>query len=456
MDSTQNALPQNKMATVPVGRLLFTMSVPLMFSMILEAFYNVVDSLFVSHISENALTAVSLAFPIQLLVIAITVGTSAGVGAVLSRFLGARNQRGVDSVASNGVFLAAVTYLLFLVFGLYFTEAYFRWQTSDAEIVRLGTDYLSICMIYSFGSVGQVILQRILQSTGKTALSMISQLVGAVFNIVFDPILIFGLCGFPKMGVTGAAVATVAGQIIAMGIAIYFNMTKNEEVHFHIRGFRPSGKMIAEIYKISAPAIVMQALNSLMALGVNLILITVSSTMVAAFGIYIKVQGFVFMPAFGLNNGVIAIAAFNYGAKNKKRIDETFKFGFIYAAAILLAGTALVHLLATQIIELFDASDELLSIGVPALRIISLGYILAAFSIIAQGLYQALGNGIYSLVITLLRVVIILLPVLYVFVELFDTNNVWWAFVLSEAGSSLVAAFLLKRIYFEKVVPMRE
>jgi putative MATE family efflux protein len=452
---SEKALPQNKMAVVPVGKLLFTMSLPLMLSMIMEAFYNVVDSLFVAHVSENALTAVSLAFPIQLLVIAVTVGTSAGVGAVLSRSLGARNRKGVDSAASNGVFIASATYLLFLIFGVFFTDIYFAWQTSNAEIARFGADYLSICMIFSFGTVGQVILQRILQSTGKTALSMISQLAGAVINIVLDPILIFGLCGFPRMEVAGAAIATVVGQIAAMGIAIYFNLTKNEEVHFHFKGFRPDRKMIAEIYQISAPAIVMQALNSLMALGVNLILIKISSTMVAAFGIYIKVQGFIFMPAFGLNNGVIAIAAFNYGARSKKRIDDTFRFGMIYAVAILLAGTVLVHLLAARILFLFDASDELLSVGVPALRIISLGYIFAAFSIVAQGIYQALGNGVYSLIVTLLRVAILLLPILYVFVNLFEAYQIWWAFIFSEGGSSIVAAFLLKRIYSQKVIPLK-
>ncbi|MDR1378228.1 MAG: MATE family efflux transporter [Synergistaceae bacterium] len=452
---SEKALQQNKMATAPVGKLLFTMSLPLMLSMVMEAFYNVVDSLFVAHVSENALTAVSLAFPIQLLIIAITVGTAAGVSAILSRLLGAKNRKGVDSVASNGIFLAIMTYLLFLILGLFFTKSYFAWQTSDAEIARLGVDYLTICMVFSFGSVGQVILQRILQSTGKTMLSMVSQLVGAAINIIFDPILIFGLCGFPRMEVIGAAVATVAGQIVAMVIAIYFNLTRNEEVHFHFKGFRPDRKMIVEIYRISAPAIVMQALNSLMALGVNLILIRVSSTMVAAFGIYIKVQGFIFMPAFGLNNGVIAIGAFNYGAKNKKRVDDTFKFGMIYAVAILLAGMVLVHVLATRILFLFDASDELLAIGVPALRIISLGYIFAAFSIIAQGIYQALGNGIYSLIVTLLRVAIFLLPVLYVFVKLFDANNVWWAFILSEVSASIVAALFLKRIYIQKIIPQK-
>jgi putative MATE family efflux protein len=430
------------------------MSLPLMLSMILEAFYNVVDSLFVAHVSEKALTAVSLAFPVQLLIIAVTVGTSVGVGAVLSRSLGARNSKAVDSAAANGIFLALMTYLLFLAFGLFFTKNYFAWQTSDREIARLGTEYLSICMVFSFGSVGQVILQRLLQSTGRTMLSMVSQLVGAAINIVFDPILIFGLCGFPRMEVIGAAVATVAGQIVAMGLAVWFNLAKNKEVRFCFRGFRPDRKMIAEIYRISAPAIVMQTLNSLVVLGVNLILMGISSTMVAAFGVYIKVQGFIFMPAFGLNNGVIAITAFNYGAESKKRIDDTLRFGVMYAILILLTGTVFVHLLAERILFLFDASDELLAVGVPALRIISLGYIFAAFSIIAQGVYQALGNGVYSLIVTLLRTVFFLLPTLYLFVRLFNTNEVWWAFILSEAGTFLIAALLLQRIYRQKIAPL--
>lgn len=456
MEPMENALPQNKMAETPVRKLLLTMSLPLMLSMIMEALYNVVDSLFISRISENALTALSLAFPIQLLVISITVGTGVGINAALSRLLGEKDQKGVNDVASNSVFIALLTYLVFLIFGLLFTKAYFSSQTSNPEICRLGVDYLSICMIYSFGTVGQIIFQRLLQSTGKTALSMVSQLVGAAINIIFDPILIFGLCGFPVMGVKGAAIATVASQIVAMGIAIFFNLTKNREIRFHFRGYRPNWKMIDVIYKVGAPAIVMQSLNSLMAFGVNFILIKASSTAVAAYGIYIKVQNFVFMPVFGLNNCVIAVAAFNYGARNKKRINDTIKFGMLYAAVIMLIGMVLMQVLAVQILGLFDASAELMAIGVTALRIISLTYIFVAFMTIAQGFYQALGNGVYSLIVTLLRVIIILLPVLYIFAKLFPLNMVWWAFALAEGGSAVVGAFLLKRIYSQKVVPITE
>jgi putative MATE family efflux protein len=448
-------LAQNKMGTAPVGKHLLSMSLPLMLSMLFEAFYNVVDSLFISHVSEKALTAVSLAFPIQLLVVSITVGTGVGINAILSRSLGERNQKSVDCAAYNGIFLALLSYIVFLFFGLFLTRAYFTWQSSDPEIVQYGVDYLSICMIWSFGASGQIAFQRLLQSTGKTGLSMVSQLVGACFNIIFDPIMIFGLFGFPRMEAKGAAIATVAGQIIALGIAVFFNLAKNKEIQFKFRGIHPSGKMIGEIYKIGIPAIIMQALNSVMAFGVNVILIGISSTVVAAFGIYIKVQNFIFMPAFGVNNGVIAMTAYNYGAKNKKRIDQTMKFGILYAGAIMVIGIAIMHFLATPILIVFDASAELMAIGVVAMRIISVSFIFTALTLIMQGVYNGLGNGMYSLIITLCRVVVILLPTLYLFTKLFTLNTVWWAFVLAEGGSAVVGAFLLKRIYTQKVVPLR-
>jgi putative MATE family efflux protein len=447
--SVENALPQNKMATAAIGKLLFTMSLPLMLSMLFEAFYNVVDSLFVAYISERALTAVSLAFPIQLLVVSVTVGTGVGINACLSRMLGERNQKGVDSAAMNGIFLVLITYIIFLIFGIFFTKVYFTSQTSDMEICQYGIDYLSVCMIYSFGAVGQIAFQRLLQSTGRTMLSMVSQLVGAVINIAFDPILIFGYFGFPAMGTKGAAIATVTGQIVAFGIAIYFNFAKNKEINFRLKGYRPDLRMIGEIYKVGAPAIVNQSLNSLMAFGVNFILIKISSTAVAAFGIYIKVQNFIFMPAFGVGNGAIAIIAFNYGAKQKKRINAGIKYGMIYACCIMLMGTLLIQVFANQILTLFDASADLMSAGAPALRIISSSFIFAALTLIMQSAYQGLGNGIYSLIITLMRVVVVLLPTLYAFTILFDLNQVWWAFVLAEGLSAVVGAFLLKRIYYQ-------
>lgn len=451
MEPIKKALPQNKMATAPVGKLMFSMSLPLMLSMIMEALYNVVDSLFVSRVSENALAALSLAFPIQLLIVSFSVGTGAGINAALSRLLGEKNQKGVDDVASNSIFLAVLTSIAFMVVGLFFTKAYFTSQTNDPEIIKLGVDYLSICMVFCFGSVGQIILQRLLQSTGRTMLSMISQLVGAVINVILDPIFIFGYFGLPAMGVKGAAIATVAGQIAAMGIAVCFNLSKNKEVRFRFRGYRPNWNMIRAIYKIGAPAIVMQSLNALMGFGVNLILIRISSTVIAAYGIYLKVQNFVFMPVFGLNNCVIAIIAYNYGAGNKKRLNSTVKWSMVYAIGIMLVGTVLMQIFAQPIFRLFDASPEMINIGVGAIRILSLTYIFVGFTTIAQGIYQGLDNGLYSLIVTLLRIVIILLPVLYIFVRLFAMDEVWWAFMIAEGCSAIVGAFFLKRIYSQRV-----
>jgi putative MATE family efflux protein len=454
MTAGETAVSEHKMATEPVGKLLFTMSLPLMFSMIMEALYNVVDSLFVARLSEKALTALTLAFPVQLLTVSVTVGTGVGINALLSRQLGERNRQGVDETAINGVLLAVLTYAVFLLFGLFLVGPYFAWQTEDAEIRRAGVEYLSICMVFSFGAVGQILFQRLLQSTGRTGLSMVSQLAGAAFNIVFDPILIFGLGGFPKMGVTGAAIATVAGQVIALAIAVVLNITKNKDVRFRFRGFRPDAKVIGAIYRVGAPAIANQSLNSLMAFGVNLILMSLSATAVAAFGIYLRIQNFVLMPAFGVNNGVIAIGAFNYGARNKRRIDGTIKHGLMLAGSILILGTILIQVFTVPILKLFDASDTLMALGSQALRIISLSYVFVALTLVMQGVYQALGNGLYSLVITLMRVVIVLLPALYLFAQCFAPRQVWWAFVLAEALSAAVGAVLFKRIYREKVKPL--
>lgn len=442
------------MATTPVGKLLFSMSIPLMLSMIMEALYNVVDSLFVSHISENALTALTLAFPIQLMVVSITVGTGVGVNACLSRMLGEKDLAGVNRSAGNGIFLACLTYLLFLAFGLFFTRAYFASQTSDPEIHRYGVEYLSICMIWSVGATGQIIFQRLLQSTGKTLLSMVSQMVGAVINIILDPILIFGLLGFPAMGVKGAAIATVFGQIVAMFMAIHFNLSRNREIRFRLKNLKPDLKTIGQIYKVGAPAIVMQALNSLQAFGVNYILIKISPTAVAAFGVYLRVQNFIFMPAFGVNNAVIAITAFNYGARNKRRIDAVMKYGFIFALGIMLLGMTGMLTLSDWILRLFDASADLTAIGTTAMRVVCLSFVFVAFTLIAQGVYQALGNGLYSLVITLMRVVVVLLPTLYAFAALLELGQVWWAFVLAEGASAAVGAYLLKRIYVQRVAPL--
>ena len=456
MSQPNNTLPlkQNKMAAEPVGKLMFTMSVPIILSMAIEALYNVVDSLFVARISENALTAVSLAFPIHLLIIAVVIGTNVGVSSSLSRRLGAKDQRGVDTTAGNGIFLTVLTCIVFLCFGFFFSKSYYRWQTSNAEIYQLGTEYLSICLIFSFGSIGQITFQRLLQATGKTTLSMVSQLIGAVFNIIFDPILIFGLFGLPAMGVKGAAIATVTGQSLALVIALCFNLLKNKEINFSLKNCKPNRPIIRDIYRVGAPAIINQSFNSLLALGVNFIIISISSTAVAAFGIYIKIQNFIFLPAFGLNNGVIAITAFNYGARNKKRIDSAIRFGVLYVVCIMLTGTVLIQVFANGIISLFDASGELALTGIGALRIISLTYVFTGFTVITQGICQALRNGLYSLIITLTRVVVILLPVLYLFSKIFPLNQVWWAFTIADVSSAILGILLLRHIYSKKIMPL--
>lgn len=444
------------MAVAPVGGLLLSMSLPLMLSMLMEALYNAVDSLFVARIGEDAITALSMAFPVQLLVVSVTVGTGVGVNAVLSRLLGEGDSRGVSGAAGSGVLLAMITYIFFLVFGLFCTGSYYSWQTQDAGICAYGADYLSICMIWSFGGVGQIIFQRLLQSTGRTMLSMVSQLVGALVNVVLDPVLIFGLYGVPAFGVKGAAAATVAGQTAALALAVFFNLRWNKEISFAPRSMRPSLIMIKNIYSVGAPAILMQSLNSLMALGVNVILIGLSSTAVAAFGIYMKVQNFVFMPAFGLNNAVIAVAAFNYGSRDERRIRETMKYGMLYAGVIMAAGTLLVQLLAAPVLRLFNASPELLSVGGAAMRVISLSYIFTAYIVIAQGVFQAFGNGVYSLIVTLLRVVVVLLPLLWAFSLLFPLRLVWWAFVASEVISAAASAVFLRRICEDRFSAMRK
>ncbi|MCC8190829.1 MAG: MATE family efflux transporter [Planctomycetes bacterium] len=442
------------MATAPVGRLLLTMSLPLMLSMIMEALYNVVDTLFVSHLDEKALTALTLAFPIQLLVISISVGTGVGVNSYLSRLLGERNAAGVNRAAGNGIFLACVTYLVFLCFGLFLTDSYFAWQTTDPDIHRYGVEYLTICLVFSFGATGQIMFQRLLQSTGKTGLSMASQLVGAVCNIILDPILIFGLAGFPALGVRGAAIATVCGQMIALVITVTLNFTKNREIRFAWRECRPDGRILAQIYRVGAPAILMQSLNPLQGFGVNTILMGFSPTAVAAFGVYIRIQNFIFMPALGLGNGVIALTAFNYGARNRRRVEQTMRYGFCYSLIIMVTGMVCLQVFAPDILSLFDASRELVAIGTVALRVISLSFVFVAFTLIAQGLYQALGNGVYSLLITLMRVVVVLLPVLYFLATRYTLDRVWWAFFLAEGASAALGAYLLHRIYVERVAPL--
>lgn len=444
-------MEENKMGVMPVNRLLMSMSLPMMVSMLVQALYNIVDSIFVSRINENALTAVSLAFPIQALLIAFGTGTGVGVNAVLSKALGEKNNEKASKAAVNGLFLAVVTYLIALAIGIFFIGTFYRSQTDDAEIVTYGIQYLSIVCIFSIGMLMQMMLEKLLQSTGKTIYSMITQSVGAIINIVMDPILIFGLFGMPKLGVAGAAVATIFGQCVGSGLALFFNLKYNKEISLSLKGFKPDIPVIGKIYSVGIPSIIMQAIGSVMTYGMNRILISFSSTAAAVFGVYFKIQSFVFMPVFGLNNGMVPIIAYNYGAGKRERVVKTLKLAVTYAMGIMLFGLLLFHSVPDLFLKMFAASDHMMEIGVPALRIISLHFPLAAIGIVFSSFYQALGNGIYSMWVSLIRQLIVLLPAAWLLAKLGNVIYVWWAFPIAEVFALCVSICMMFMI-FKRVV----
>lgn len=446
-------LSENKMGIMPVNKLLMNVSLPIMASMIVQALYNIVDSIFVAKVSENALTAVSLAFPIQMLMIALGTGTGVGVNALLAKQLGEKDYKQVNKTAMNGLFLAAISYLIFLVIGIAAVRPFYASQvkTADAEILVMGVEYLSIACVCSFGLFAQLIGEKLLQATGKTVYSMIAQAVGAVINIVLDPILIFGLCGMPQMGVAGAAVATVIGQLAGGVLAMYFNIKKNHEIKFSLQGFRPEGETISRIYRVGLPAIIMQSIGSVMTYCMNLILITFSSTAAAVFGVYFKLQSFFFMPIFGLNNGMIPIIAFNYGAGKRSRLTKAIKLSMAYAFVILFFGFLAFECAPATLLRMFDASEDMIAIGVPALRIIGIHFLFAWFCIIAGSVFQALGNGVYSLIVSVARQLVVLLPAAFILAKLGGLHAVWWSFPIAELMSVLMSIILLITI-FKKVI----
>lgn len=437
---------ENKMGVMPVNRLLLSMSLPMMASMLVQALYNIVDSIYVSRINENALTAVSLAFPIQSLMIAFATGTGVGVNALLSRALGEKDKETVDKTAMNGLFLALVTYVVFLAAGLFIARPFYLGQTKDAQIVEYGVSYLSIVCVFSVGMLLQVMLEKLLQSTGKTFYSMITQIVGAVINIIFDPILIFGIFGFPRLGVTGAAAATIFGQCVAGGLALYFNLRHNSEIRLRLKKFRPDFRIIRKIYAVGIPSIVMQAIGSVMTYGMNRILIGFTSTAAAVFGVYFKVQSFVFMPVFGLNNGMVPIIAYNYGAGKRDRVIKTIRLSVLYAALIMAVGLLVFQLAPQYLLYLFNASENMLDIGIPALRIISLGFLFASFGVVSSSVFQALGNGIYSMFVSLTRQLIVLLPVAFCLSFTGRVELVWLAFPIAELFSFALSVIFTIRI----------
>lgn len=444
--STMEPVKENKMGVMPVNKLLLTMSLPMMASMLVQALYNVVDSIFVSRINENALTAVSLAFPIQTLMISVAGGTCVGINAVLSKALGEKKQETVNKTAGSGVTIMAVSYVVFLLVGLFVTKGFYLSQTQDAQIVQYGYEYLSVVCCFSFGLFAQFTFERLLQSTGKTFYIMITQGTGAIINIILDPIFIFGLCGMPKLGVRGAAVATVIGQIVAGTIAFLVNKTKNDEIQIHLHSLRPEGAIVKMIYKIGVPSMIMQAIGSVMTYGMNLILISFTSTATAVFGVYYKLQSFIFMPVFGMNNGLVPILAYNYGAGRRDRFVGALKCGIKYAVAIMFVGLVVFQAIPDMLLNLFDASESMLAIGVPALRTISYSYLLAGFCIICGTAFQALGRAGYSMVVSIARQLVVLLPVAYLLAMTGNVNAVWWAFPIAEMMSLLMTVIFLVKI----------
>ena len=447
---------ENKMGTMPVKKLLITMSLPMMASMLVQALYNIVDSIFVSRISEDALTAVSLAFPIQTLMIAVAGGTGVGVNALLSRSLGEKKFEEADRAANMGILLMLISYVAFAVFGIFGSKIFFESQVDASlpnaqEIVSYGTSYLQICLIFSFGIMLEMMLERILQATGKTFFTMITQGVGAVVNIILDPILIFGLCGAPRLGIAGAAAATVVGQIIAMSLAVFFNITKNTDVSLSFRKMKPHGTTIGAIYRVGIPSIIMQAIGSVMTYGMNKILAPFSTTAVAVFGVYFKLNSFIFMPVFGLNNGIIPIIAYNYGARKKERILQTIRFGIAISVSIMFVGMCIFLAIPDKLLLLFDASPEMLKIGKMALRIICTHFMLAGCSIILMSTFQAFGEGIASLMVSVLRQLIVILPAAFILAHVFGLNAIWWAFPIAEICSLTFSAILFKRLYHKKI-----
>lgn len=446
-ESGQEGVKENKMGVMPVGRLLFSMSFPIMISMLVQALYNVVDSMFVARVNENALTALSMAFPVQNLMIAVSVGLGVGLNAVLSRALGAKDEEGVRRTATCGILLEIIGSALFMVAGLFVVRPFFEAQTDITQIVEYGVQYTTIVMVGSLGSFMQIVFERLLQSTGRTMFTMVSQAVGAIINIILDPIMIFGYFGMPAMGVAGAALATIIGQWVAAALGLYMNIFHNPEISISMKGFRPHGPTLRRILGIGIPSVVMQSIGSVMTFAMNQILIAFSSTAVAVFGVYFKLQSFIFMPVFGLNNGTVPIVAYNFGARRAERMIKTIRYSIASAIIIMVVGMLIFQAVPDRLLLLFDASEEMLRIGVPALRLISLSFPLAGFGIGCGAVFQALGYSVYSMIISLVRQLFVLIPCAFLIGRLSgNVTAVWWAFVVAEGFSLVLSAIYLRRV----------
>ena len=450
---------ENKLGVMPITKLIWNMSLPIIASMLVQALYNIVDSWFVSRVSEQALTAVSLAFPAQNLMIGLATGTAVGVNALMGRALGAGLRERADKVANNGVFLAVVGFVISALLGLTCSDLFFRSQTQVESIIQMGNDYLRIVTIGSLGMFCQIMYERLLQGTGRSILSMYTQGLGAIINIILDPIFIFGL----KMGVAGAAVATIIGQFCGCALAIYFNHKKNTDITLSLQGFRPNWRLIGEIYAIGLPSVIMIAIGSVMTFLMNKILITYHAaheTAATAFGVYFKLNSFIFMPIFGLNNGVIPIVAYNYGAQNRRRMMATIKRSALYACCIMVFGTVLFWAIPDTLLRLFDASDVMLAAGVPALRIISLSFCMAGACIALGSSFQALGKSMYSMITSIVRQLVFLIPIAYVLARygasVGNSDLVWWCYPLAEIFSLTLTLVFFSRMYKTIIAPLPE
>ena len=438
MEGNQS-LKENKMGVMPVGKLLISMSVPMMISMLVQALYNVVDSMFVAQLNENALTAVSLAFPVQNLMISVAVGTGVGVNALVSRSLGEKETDYANRAANNGILLSLFSFLAFAVAAGLFGRLFYTVQTSDSQIVQYGTDYVTIIGVASVGLFIQIMMERLLQSTGKTVYTMVIQLVGAVTNIILDPIMIFGLFGFPRMEVAGAALATVTGQTVAAFLGIILNLKKNPELTISLKRYRLSAKVVRNIYSVGVPSIIMASVGSVMTFGMNKILMAFTSTATAVFGVYFKLQSFVFMPVFGLNNGMVPIVAYNFGAQKPKRIIRTIGLSILYAEGVMLLGFLVFQLGAHPLLGIFNASDAMLEIGIPALRLISISFLLAGFDVVCSSVFQALGHGVLSLLVSVSRQLVVLLPAAWILAEIGGLSVIWWCFPIAEVAACVIS-----------------
>jgi len=444
------------MGVMPVRRLLITMSLPMVISMLVQALYNVVDSMFVSYISEYALTAVGLAFPAQNLMISVGVGTGVGVNALLSKSLGEKNFDAANKAAVNGIFLAFCSWAAFALLGGFFSRTFMALQTDVPEIIAYGDTYLTIIAVASVGMMFQICFERLLQSTGKTIYTMLSQGLGAVINLILDPLLIFGLGPFPAMGIAGAALATVIGQCVGALLGLFCNLRRNPEITISFRGFRPHGVTIRKIYAVGVPSIIMSSIGSVMTFGMNKILGAFNSTAVAVFSAYFKLESFIFMPVFGLNNGIVPIIAYNYGARKPDRIRAAAKLGFLYGAAIMSVGVLLFWLIPGRLLGIFNASDYMLEIGIPALRLISLSFLPAAFGIVTSSVCQALGHGVLSLIVSVLRQLVLILPVSWLLGHFVGLSAVWAAFPFAEVFSFLLSAVFMGYMFKTVVRPLEQ